>query len=271
MILALSLYSVALAAQLIAVLYAIYLFTLSKSYRLAGGCLAIGLGLMLGRRLNPIVFIWNGGDINIVDAFLAVPISGFLLLGVLHIKALLNRLEVQNFSLGQISKIDPLTLALSRAETFARSELEILKSFRSKKSIAFMMADIDHFKNINDAYGHPIGDVVLTNLVKTCQMELREIDIFGRVGGEEFLIVLPETTQEKAQEVAERLRILVSETICATAQDQEIRITISIGLVMFDPLKAMDNDPSSILKDCYNACDQAMYRAKQAGRNQIST
>ena len=270
MLLGLTLYSAALLAQLVAAIYAIHLFLLSKSYRLACGCLAIGLGLMVGRRVVPIVHIYNGGDINTFDAFLAVPISGFLLIGMFQIKNLLNHLEEQNFSLGQISKIDPLTSALSRAETFARSELEILKSFRSKKSIAFMMADIDHFKNINDAYGHPIGDVVLTNLVKTCQMELREIDIFGRVGGEEFLIVLPETTQEGAREVAERLRILVSETICASAQDQEIRITISIGLVMFDPLKAMDNDPSSILKDCYNACDQAMYRAKQAGRNQVS-
>ncbi len=271
MILALSLYSLALVAQLMAVIYAIYLFIISKSYRLAGGCLAIGLSLMIGRRINPIIFIWNGGEINIIDAFLAVPISGFLLLGVLQIKALLNRLEVQNFLLGQTSKIDPLTTALSRAETFSRSELEIQKSFRSKKSIAFLMADIDHFKNINDVYGHPIGDVVLTNLVKTCQMELREIDIFGRVGGEEFLIVLPETSLEKAKEVAERLRILVSENICATVQDQDIRITISVGLAMFDPLNTMDHAPSSILKDCYNACDKAMYRAKQAGRNQIST
>jgi diguanylate cyclase (GGDEF)-like protein len=133
-----------------------------------------------------------------------------------------------------------------------------------------MMADIDHFKNINDVYGHPIGDIVLTNLVKVCQKGLREIDIFGRVGGEEFLIVLPETESERARQVAERLRLLVSQTICATTQGQDILITISLGLFMFDPLKSMDNSPMAILKDCYEACDKAMYRAKQAGRNQIS-
>jgi diguanylate cyclase (GGDEF)-like protein len=262
MFLALSFYSIALVAQLMAAIYAIYLFFLSKSYRFAFSCLAIGLTLMIGRRLDPLLRIWQGGEISIIDAVLAVIISGFLLVGMFQIKKLLNSLEEQNFLLGKISKEDPLTSALSRSETFARSELEIQKSFRSKKSIAFMMADIDHFKSINDVYGHPIGDIVLTNLVKVCQKGLREIDIFGRVGGEEFLIVLPETESERARQVAERLRLLVSQTICATTQ--------GLGLFMFDPLKSMDNSPMAILKDCYEACDKAMYRAKQAGRNQIS-
>ena len=270
MFLALSLYSIALVAQMMAAIYAIYLFLLSKSYRFACGCLAIGLTLMIGRRVDPLLRIWNGGEISIIDAVLAVMISGFLLVGMFQIKKLLNNLEEQNFALGQISKVDPLTSALSRIETFARSELEIQKSFRSKKSIAFMMADIDHFKNINDDYGHPVGDIVLSNLVKTCQMALREVDIFGRVGGEEFFIVLPETTLQRAKEVGERLRLLVSETVCARDKDQDIHITISIGLVLFDPLKNQDNLPSAILKDCYESCDKAMYRAKQAGRNRLS-
>lgn len=133
------------------------------------------------------------------------------------------------------------------------------------------MADIDHFKMINDTYGHPIGDKVLIGLVKCCQEELREIDIFGRVGGEEFLIALPETNHNQAIEVAERLRESISAKPCASIDGKEIFISISIGVAVFDPGIDCTLGAGEALKKYYDLCDQAMYRAKQAGRNQVST
>jgi diguanylate cyclase len=91
----------------------------------------------------------------------------------------------------------------------------------------------------------------------------------GRVGGEEFLIVLPETTQEQALEVAERLRKYIESKTCAISQGKDIHITVSIGLAMFNPEKEGLSESAAVLKTFYSACDQAMYRAKQAGRNQV--
>ena len=132
------------------------------------------------------------------------------------------------------------------------------------------MADIDHFKKINDAYGHPIGDQVLVELVKHCQDQLREIDIFGRVGGEEFLIILPGLGKNTASEVAERLRVHISKKSCLTIDTGDIFITISIGISIYDPQQDDEMDAGVVLRKYYSLCDEAMYRAKQGGRNQIS-
>jgi diguanylate cyclase (GGDEF)-like protein len=232
--------------------------------------MAAGLSLMVGRRISPLLVALNEGHLNLTDAWLSLPISLLLLFGMFHFRRLLIELEHKNFSLQQFSKLDALTGAMSRSETFSRIDLELQKSFRSKKCVSFLMADIDHFKIVNDTYGHPIGDQVLIGLVKCCQEELREIDIFGRVGGEEFLIVLPETNQNQAMEIAERLRKLVSAKPCASSDGQEIYISISIGIAVFDPSTNAGKGSTEILKKYYELSDQAMYRAKQSGRNQVS-
>lgn len=270
MILGLFLYSLSLLCQIFAAAYAISLFFRANSYRLACGFLAIGLTLMVGRRIAPLTQALSDGRINVVDAWLSVPISLFLLLGMFQFKKLLIDMEDRNFMLDQFSKKDSLTGAMSRTETFSRIDLDIKKSFRSKKPIAFLMADIDHFKNVNDIYGHPIGDQVLIDLVKRCQEDLREIDIFGRVGGEEFLIVLPELGKVGAGEVAERLRKHIAGKPCFNVEGKDIFITISIGIAIYDPHKDHELDTNLVLKKYFTLCDQAMYRAKQAGRNQVS-
>ena len=264
-------YSLSLCAQLTAAIYALRLFMQAKSFRLACGFLFAGLTLMVGRRISPLLHIMDGGPPNLVDAFLSVPISFFLLLGMFQIKKLLTDLDNRNFLLDQSSKVDSLTGAMSRFETFARVELEIKKSFRSKKCIAFLMADIDHFKRVNDRFGHLIGDQVLVDLVNRCQHDLREIDIFGRVGGEEFLIVLPGLDEKSAQEVAERLRSRVASKCSINIGGVDVVVTISIGLVVFDPERDYELDSNVILKNYFDLCDQAMYRAKQAGRNRVCT
>ena len=270
MVLTVFLYSISLCAQIAAAIYAINLFYRAKAYRLACGFLAFGFTLMVGRRVYPIIHLFDGGHPNLSDAWLSVPISVLILLGMIQFRKLLVDLEEKSFILSQFLKIDSLTGALSRVETFSRVELEIQKSFRSKECIAFLMVDIDHFKNINDIYGHPIGDQVLMGLVKLCQDELREIDIFGRVGGEEFLVVLPGTNLRQSLEIANRLRLRVADKSIARVNHQDIFITISIGAAVLDPRIEKIGSSNTILKKYYSLCDQAMYRAKDAGRNQVS-
>lgn len=270
MTLGLFLYFVAFCAQAFAVLYAVRLFLTLNSYRLVSGFLALGLCLMLGRRISSFLYGLNNQTINMIDAWLSVFISAFLLLGMIFLKRLLIDLENKNTTLDQLSKKDSLTLALTHSETIARAELEIKQSFRSQKSIAFLMLDIDHFKLINDTYGHPIGDCVLINLASTCQEELREVDVFGRVGGEEFLIVLPETSESVSIKVANRLRLKIAQRVLATAGEKSILITVSIGIAIFDPQVDQSQDSKNIIEKYYSLCDSAMYQAKQTGRNKVS-
>jgi diguanylate cyclase (GGDEF)-like protein len=252
-----------------AAFYAIRLFLKSHSYRFVCGFFAIGLVLMMGRRISPMLYGLNKESINIVDAWLSIPISISLLLGMIYFKKLLFELEVKNTALEEISKKDSLTPALNHSTTMIRAELEVKRSFRSQKCIAFLMLDIDHFKLVNDTHGHLMGDQVLVNLATLCQKELREIDVFGRVGGEEFLIVLPETNQALAVEVANRLRIRIEESEMATVAKIPIFITVSIGISIFDPQQGKHSDASAIVREYYGLCDSAMYHAKQAGRNQV--
>jgi diguanylate cyclase (GGDEF)-like protein len=269
MILAAILYTIAFCLQTAAAAYAINLFFRANAYRLVCGLLALGLGLMIGRRISPLLHVLNNGHINLVDAWLSIPISLLLFLAMFHFRKLLIALENQQFLLEEYSKIDSLTLAMSRPETFARAGIEIERSFRNKQCVAFVMIDIDHFKIVNDTYGHPAGDITLTNLVKLCQDELRAIDILGRVGGEEFLLVLPAANVSQAAEVAERLRKKVAQKPCASWGEHQIEITISVGIAVFDPCVDANRVSKVIIQKYYEACDHAMYRAKSAGRNQV--
>ena len=269
MTLGLVLYLIGWIAQILATYYAIHLFLKSQLYRYASGFFALGIGLLTVSGISPVIHILDGDQVNQGEAGLSAAVSISLLLGVIFFKKLLIDLESKNFILDQFLKKDALTSALSRVEAIARAETEIKKSFRSQKSIAFLMLDIDHFKIINDSYGHPIGDQVLINLAHVCKEELREIDIFGRVGGEEFLIVLPETPESEAVEVANRLRIAVAQRALATVEDKPISITVSIGVAIFDPQDDQYLDSSTVIRKCYGLCDSAMYHAKQAGRNQV--
>ena len=269
MILAAFLYATAFCLQTAAAAYAINLFFRARAYRLACGSLALALGLMMGRCISPLLHVLNNGHVNLVDAWLSIPISLLLMLGMRQFKKLLIELGGQQFLLEEYSKVDSLTTATSRPETFARAGIEIERSFRNKQCVAFLMIDIDHFKIVNDTYGHPAGDLTLTNLVNLCQAELRAIDILGRVGGEEFLLVLPATNLSQATEVAERLRKKVSQKPCASWGEHQIPITISIGVAVFDPSIDKNHISKEITQKYYEACDHAMYRAKAAGRNQV--
>jgi diguanylate cyclase (GGDEF)-like protein len=262
-------YGLAFIINFLSAVFAINLFLRSKTDRLAAGFFALGLVLMLSRLMLSIMDALEGRSINDYDSVLSFVISILMLISILHFKKLVIELELKNVALDRLSKVDALTGALSRVEAFTRSELEIERSFRNGREISFLMLDIDHFKYVNDQYGHPIGDIVLANLVKNCQSQLRKIDILGRVGGEEFLVILPESSESNAFETAERLRIFVAKNSTSVRGGEEIFITISIGISTFNPQMTVERNPAAILKNCYEMSDSAMYSAKKAGRNQV--
>lgn len=134
------------------------------------------------------------------------------------------------------------------------------------------MIDIDLFKNINDSYGHQIGDEAIISLIDTTKKILREQDLFGRVGGEEFAVVLPETTIGNAKKVGERLRKTVEETSIQT-KTGTTSITISIGITSIDRLDRDDGIPhreQSVVDMLIAQADSALYQAKRDGRNRVA-
>ncbi len=124
-----------------------------------------------------------------------------------------------------------------------------------------MLLDIDHFKKVNDTFGHHIGDDVLVAVVKVCKKALRKSDIFGRYGSEEFIALLPQTCREEAFLVAEKLRNSVASTSIPTNHDS-VRVTVSIGISHFGDVSDISLD--RILKQA----DDCLYQAKDGGRNQ---
>jgi diguanylate cyclase (GGDEF)-like protein len=157
---------------------------------------------------------------------------------------------------------DFLTGLANRRYFLDLAELEISRSIRYGSSLAVCMLDIDFFKKVNDTYGHKVGDVVLKKLSALFGESLRKIDIAGRIGGEEFAIVLPETDKKHAYEVAERIRNLVESTKITLENGPPLRITVSIGIAMFD-------DKDTNIDILLNAADQALYKAKNTGRNRV--
>jgi diguanylate cyclase (GGDEF)-like protein len=136
------------------------------------------------------------------------------------------------------------------------------QSKRRKSSLSAIMFDIDYFKQVNDTYGHPTGDVVLKTLIQTITRSIRESDILFRWGGEEFLIILPECNLHKASEIAENIRRIVESQNIVFA-GKSLSITISMGVAIM-----LENDTA---EDLVNRADKALYNAKGKGRNRVET
>ena len=167
----------------------------------------------------------------------------------------------QELLLRRDATIDPLTGALNRRDFLAKGSAEITRAKRYGRACTLLMLDIDHFKEVNDRYGHQAGDEALRRFTATSKEMLRENDIFGRIGGEEFAIILPETTLDGARKLAERLRRRVSELEIASGE-QRFAFTVSIGVA---ELAESDNDIDLFLK----RADQALYTAKKRGRDRV--
>jgi diguanylate cyclase (GGDEF)-like protein/PAS domain S-box-containing protein len=158
---------------------------------------------------------------------------------------------------------DPLTDLYNRRGLAELGRREIDRSRRFGRPLSAIMLDIDNFKSVNDTFGHSIGDQVLVGLADVCRSLLREVDLLVRYGGEEFLILLPEADLSSTIQVAERLRRRIGRTSFHT-DPGEIHITISLGVVAF----RNETDDLEIL---INRADEALYAAKQAGRDQVVT
>ena len=164
------------------------------------------------------------------------------------------------FQLNHLATTDALTGANNRHRFLERADEEVARSERYGRTISLLMLDIDHFKNINDTFGHAIGDDVLRALSAECRKLFRQTDVFGRVGGEEFAAILPETTLETAVQIAERLRQTLAQ-LKVGGPDGSISFTVSIGTV---ERKAGQN-----LSDVMYYADKALYEAKNLGRNRV--
>jgi diguanylate cyclase (GGDEF)-like protein len=160
-----------------------------------------------------------------------------------------------------LANIDPLTKSLTRRHFFNIAESEFLRFLRYRRELSILVLDADHFKDINDTYGHYAGDLVLRNVSLVTLEQKRAQDTFGRLGGEEFALLLPETSLHQAKVVAERIQKAWEQTPCIVDGDL-IHSTVSIGAA-----QAGEQDKS--LEDVVRRADRMMYKAKEAGRNRI--
>ncbi|MBP7253526.1 MAG: sensor domain-containing diguanylate cyclase [Alphaproteobacteria bacterium] len=201
----------------------------------------------------------NGRDFLAEVAAISIDYGGqqAVLLALNDISAR-KQLEAELF---QQASTDPLTGISNRRYFIARGEQELRRARRFARPLSVMMLDLDHFKSVNDTYGHAGGDAVLQQMVQTAMRCLRNTDAIGRLGGEEFAVLMPETDLNAAVEVANRLRQTLADT-AITYGEKTIRCTVSIGVAILQPA---DNDIDALL----NRADQALYMAKQDGRNRV--
>jgi len=164
--------------------------------------------------------------------------------------------------LERLTRHDSLTDALTRSTFMEAGSRLLAQLLQEKASVAVLVLDADHFKQINDAHGHPSGDRVLVAVAAAIRTAIRQGDLFGRIGGEEFALVLPRVSRREAQAVAERMRKAVANLAVVLESGNLQRITVSIG-VAFDPTSRVG------LAEMVSLADRAMYEAKRAGRDQV--
>ncbi len=163
-----------------------------------------------------------------------------------------------------LATIDGLTGLYNRRHFLDLCERELQRARRYRLEVGLLMLDADRFKDINDTHGHDVGDDVLRLLARLCRTVLREVDIIGRLGGEEFAVLLPQTDLPAARDVAERLRKAIAETALPLGDGRMLRFTVSIGACVFAAQHIT-------VRDLLKAADQALYAAKHNGRNQVAS
>ncbi|MDN4493799.1 histidine kinase N-terminal 7TM domain-containing diguanylate cyclase [Ureibacillus aquaedulcis] len=177
-----------------------------------------------------------------------------------------ERIEMQQ-KLSELANYDGLTKVCNR-RYFMDQSVEMLESILDKEENAFIiMFDIDHFKRINDSYGHEAGDIVLRRVANLAKARLRPQDLIGRYGGEEFIILLPATDLEVAVDLADVIRSAISESLTAI-HDQYINVTASFGI---SPIQITPYNREEAFKQALRYADKALYAAKNNGRNNIQT
>jgi diguanylate cyclase (GGDEF)-like protein len=174
--------------------------------------------------------------------------------------------KMLELELARMAQTDVLTGLNNRRHFIQLSETELSRTSRHGGPLSVVMLDIDHFKHINDTHGHQIGDTVIQMLAGICREQLRDLDVIGRLGGEEFAVTMPNADHAQAMVVAERLRQAIEAASLQLPQGLLVRFTVSIGVT---------TQPNGLhhgatkLDTLLDQADQALYRAKNNGRNQV--
>ena len=222
----------------------------------------------------PVILVSALDDVEAVVAglkegandYITKPINAQILLARVQthitVGSLIQELEEQKELQARLATYDYLTQIPNRRAFCASFEAEIDRSRRRGHELALLMMDIDHFKKVNDVYGHLAGDAVLVEFAKRISAKIRSSDVLGRYGGEEFCVLLPETSSSGAALLAERCRVAVEKDPFKTEYG-EFTVTVSVGFVSTVP--AGQTDSAKMLE----TADKALYQAKADGRNQV--
>jgi diguanylate cyclase (GGDEF)-like protein len=180
----------------------------------------------------------------------------------LKIKLLQDELRDKNEQLSQLSTTDPLTGLRNRRYVDEILNIEVLRARRYNTPLTVLMADLDHFKHVNDEHGHQAGDAVLRGVADVLRSSLRVTDVGGRYGGEEFIVLMAQNDVEGARRFAERWRTAIENTPFPIPGGGSVEVTLSIGV-------AGATGPDGEAVDLVAAADAALYAAKQCGRNRV--
>ncbi len=200
------------------------------------------------------------------DEFLTKPVNTLELQirmsSMLRIKRLADELEKVNKELAELATVDPLTQVANRRAVEQRLAHEFQRARRYRHPFTVILIDIDHFKAVNDKYGHPTGDKVLIEVAAAIRASTRNTDMVARFGGEEFIVLAPETPSSSGGFVADRIRKAVAQRTSAKKSDEFPSVTASLGV-------ASTELPVTSETELVTRADQALYRAKHEGRNRV--
>jgi diguanylate cyclase (GGDEF)-like protein len=194
------------------------------------------------------------------------PFHAAELLARLDLHVRLRRLQAElrekNATLARLSTTDPVTGLRNRRYVSEFLSVEVLRAVRYHTPLAVLLLDLDHFKRVNDTHGHRVGDAVLQVVADTLRASLRATDLAGRYGGEEFLVVLPQTDLAGGAVLAERVRVAIEETAIDVAADTALSVTVSVGVAALE-------GAAQTVEQLVERADAALYAAKDAGRNRV--
>lgn len=214
---------------------------------------SFSIRLASGQPFTAFVFLMN----SIMPVLTGFPISVYIFIQNAKLKKTTDDLTEANRLLQIRADTDSMTGLLNR-----NAFLDTIKQLnKTSRQSALLVIDADNFKNINDVYGHQTGDKALTAIVDALRMPLRQNDIIGRIGGEEFAVFLPDTEIKPALKIAEQLRYAVESIEFHPAEEQDYPLSISIGLTL--------SAPAYTTSQLMRMADQSLYQAKANGRNQI--
>ncbi|WP_051443674.1 GGDEF domain-containing protein [Curvibacter gracilis] len=234
-------------------------------FALAAGGFMAGIGLTQAQPENLLSNRVNGVCACLLGLTLSVLLWRKFAVITLQQRALEKAnqaLQTKQRELERLTRVDGLTALLNRSTFVELTRNELARARRQGTPTTLLLLDLDHFKQVNDTWGHPAGDEVLRHVAALCSGTVRSTDLVGRLGGEEFIILLPATRPEAGRVLAEKLRLRIQNTP-AHVQGRPLGICMSIGLASTAP------DAEASFDTLYAAADQALYQAKQWGRNRV--